>query len=327
MDAVKYNGVYYVARVDAGTFSGKLPTNTAYWNTFGSQFEQVATQLLLAEGANIAGWVFRNNRLESQDGSIYMDGVNGTIRLKGTMQLSTGYTGNFSDVNLFYLPAQTSTKYITLGHEKEDVGKVCRLYNSSPYGGASYYVYVTAFGITTNSTGGTTTDATIGGDSTNYYVVIPPQTTVEFTCFELPKKYNNVTYDVVARWDVTGRFGQEQFKQASSVGRYPMMIAMGTLNGGTSPYLSGYWYNGKSLSTMMSVARSGEGYYTLTMKSGSLPSGYFVFATGTGDNEMKPTIGTRGTTSFIIYISDDASRNDGSCVFMIMDPNWWYNLT
>ena len=77
---------------------------------------------------------------------------------------------------------------------------------------------------------------------------------------------------------------------------------------------------------MMSITRYGTGYYTLTMKSGSLPSGYLVFATGTGDNEMKPTIGTRNTTSFIIYISDDDSRNDGSCVFMIMDPNWWYKL-
>ena len=108
-----------------------------------------------------------------------------------------------------------------------------------------------------------------------------------------------------------------------------MMIAMGTMTGGSNQadcYLSGYWFNGKSLSEMMSITRSGTGYYTLTMKSGSLPSNYLVFATGTGDNQMKPTIGTRNTTSFIIYISDDYTRNDGSCVFMIMDPNWWYKL-
>ena len=49
-----------------------------------------------------------------------------------------------------------------------------------------------------------------------------------------------------------------------------------------------------------------------------------VFATGTGTNEMKPTVQMNSTSSFVIYISDDESRNDGSCVFMIMDPNWWY---
>ena len=62
------------------------------------------------------------------------------------------------------------------------------------------------------------------------------------------------------------------------------------------------------------------------MKSGSLPSGYMVFATGTGTNEMKPTVQMNSNRSFVIYISDDNSRNDGSCVFMIMDPNWWYQL-
>jgi hypothetical protein len=40
----------------------------------------VATQLLLAENANIAGWVFRNNRLETQEGGTYLDGSGGFIK-------------------------------------------------------------------------------------------------------------------------------------------------------------------------------------------------------------------------------------------------------
>jgi hypothetical protein len=220
------------------------------------------------------------------------------------------------------LPAQTATKYISLGHEREDVGKVCRLYNNSPFGGASYYVYVSAFGIKENFT-----DATIGGDATNYYVIIPPQCVAEFTCFEMPKTYNGVTYDVVARWDVTGRFGYQQFMQASSIGRHPMMIAMGTLTGSSSgASLSGYWYNGKYISDMLSVTRTGTGYYTIKMKSGSLPSGYMVFTTGIGTTQMKGTVQRNSTTEFVIYTADDSSRNDGSCYFMIMDPNWWYKL-
>ena len=95
LDVVKYNGIFYIARIDAGTFSGVVPTNTSKWNPFGAQFESVATNLLLAENANIAGWIFRNNRLESQDGAIWLDGINGLIMAKG------GFSGRLSAENLF----------------------------------------------------------------------------------------------------------------------------------------------------------------------------------------------------------------------------------
>lgn len=65
LDCVKYGNAYYIACIDAGTFSNIVPTNTAKWNAFGSSFESVATGLLLAENANIANLIFRNQRLES----------------------------------------------------------------------------------------------------------------------------------------------------------------------------------------------------------------------------------------------------------------------
>lgn len=66
VDAVKYNGIYYVARVDAGSgFYGKVPTNTAYWNEFGNQFENVATNLLLAENAAIGSWWHTGGKIVS----------------------------------------------------------------------------------------------------------------------------------------------------------------------------------------------------------------------------------------------------------------------
>lgn len=101
VDIVKYGTAYYVARTDApngtGGFIGFAPTNTDYWNPFGSSFESVATSLLLAELANIAGFIFRNSRLESQklsdgtttDGStnktpmVYLDGANGIAAFAG----------------------------------------------------------------------------------------------------------------------------------------------------------------------------------------------------------------------------------------------------
>lgn len=69
VDCVKYGDAYYVTRTDApggdAGFVGRTPTETASWNLFGASFESIATGLLLAENANIANLIFRNQRLES----------------------------------------------------------------------------------------------------------------------------------------------------------------------------------------------------------------------------------------------------------------------
>lgn len=65
IDAVKYNNHYYIARIDAGSFSNILPTNTAKWNDFGAEFETIATNLLLAEGANIGDWFIKSGQIVS----------------------------------------------------------------------------------------------------------------------------------------------------------------------------------------------------------------------------------------------------------------------
>ena len=55
VDVVYYSGSYYVARTDApgGSFSGIIPTNTSYWNSYGANFESIATGLLFAELAYV----------------------------------------------------------------------------------------------------------------------------------------------------------------------------------------------------------------------------------------------------------------------------------
>lgn len=95
IDCVSHNNAYYAARVDAPDgikgFKGIIPTNTKYWNVFGSSFESVATSLLLAENANIANLIFRNQRLESTDKNIdnhpnlLLDGINGSMYVDGSI--------------------------------------------------------------------------------------------------------------------------------------------------------------------------------------------------------------------------------------------------
>lgn len=87
VDIVKYNGIYYVSRVDAGTFSNVAPTNTSKWNPFGAQFESIATNLLLAEGANIGDWFLSGGKIVStlsttSSGKITLDAKGGLIQVE-----------------------------------------------------------------------------------------------------------------------------------------------------------------------------------------------------------------------------------------------------
>ncbi len=97
-DAVFYEGAYYIARTDAGTFRGFAPTDESKWNDFGASFESVATQLLLAEHASIGQWYLSQGRiistLEGQN-RIVLDAQRNNI----TMHTERGYNRS-SDISL-----------------------------------------------------------------------------------------------------------------------------------------------------------------------------------------------------------------------------------
>lgn len=73
VDVVTYNNRYYRAKPTAGVFSGVHPSNPNKWELLNS-FENVATKLLIAEEANIAGWLFNKNYILSQNRNVGMDG-------------------------------------------------------------------------------------------------------------------------------------------------------------------------------------------------------------------------------------------------------------
>lgn len=117
LDCVKYGETYYIARIDAGEFSGVLPTNTGKWNSFGASFESVATKLLLAEHANIGDWYLSDGKIVSTIDANYatkviLDALNNQILLqRGTRSINinavqpeivfhTEYGGTQSDAGI-----------------------------------------------------------------------------------------------------------------------------------------------------------------------------------------------------------------------------------
>ena len=311
--------MYYIARIDAGEFYNVSPTDTGKWNTFGAQFESIATDLLLAENANIAGWIFRNNRLESPDGSIYLDGENGKVRLDGTLQLSTGWSGGFSDVNLFYLPEASAgaTKSITLGYDEDDIGKVCRLYNSGRFGYGNYQIQMNTFTIVGKQT---TTEGTI-------YGLVRPQEIVEFTCFEMACDSGRK-----AQWMISSRFSQDDFIQSSAKGRFPRLIAMGYVQFGSSYVtLSGTYYDGSSINVKLTATYVENGVCKISFSSSDIPSGYKVFASPRSflsyDTVMRAyaCVADVQSTSFYLKVEADEPYSCG-IDFMIYSPYWDYPM-
>lgn len=155
VDAVKYNGIYYVARIDVGEFHNVAPTNTSKWNNFGAQFESIATGLLLAENANIAGFIFRNNRLESSlsdangQPNIILDGVSGNSRFSGILKASL-YYGSMKKItdatnreyqidpqkeafNGFFIDEPTNIRFVTLPKAKDYDGLEIKIYTKQSH--------------------------------------------------------------------------------------------------------------------------------------------------------------------------------------------------
>ncbi len=82
-DVVKHGSTYYLFKGQNGyTTTGSWVSS--YWENFGAQFDSVATNLLLAENANIGDWVFKDGRLTSQNNKARLYGTTGTIIIEGT---------------------------------------------------------------------------------------------------------------------------------------------------------------------------------------------------------------------------------------------------
>lgn len=84
LDCVKQGSTYYIARIDAGTFKGIAPPDANKWNSFGASFESIATNLLLAEGANIGDWFIKSGKIVSTLASgdiIELDAKNNRIQI------------------------------------------------------------------------------------------------------------------------------------------------------------------------------------------------------------------------------------------------------
>jgi hypothetical protein len=206
-----------------------------------------------------------------------------------------------------------------MGYQEDDIGKVCRLYNSNPIGGYNCLVSLSTFGIRP--------DFTNTGLENTRIALLSPQEVLEVSCLRLPPNSFNSDFQIIGKWLITGRFGTDNFKYSEAQGRFPRVMAMGRITGTSSGVsLDGFFYDGRNVSSVFSASRQSAGFYRISFESGVLPFGYKVMLTGYG-NKMKGTSDNYDTTYFDVYISNDATTDDGSCEFIIFAPYWQYNFS
>ena len=112
----------------------------------------------------------------------------------------------------------------------------------------------------------------------------------------------------------------------SKYGRKLNVLAQGIVTG----YSSGASISYKSYdnASTLSVSRQETGKYRVNFPSnwGLITGSYIVMMTGYGSGLMKATLLEAGTSYFIAEVSDDASANDGSFMFQIINLNDWLVL-
>lgn len=333
LDVVKYNGVYYVSRIDSGTFSGILPTDTNKWNSFGAQFDSVATQLLLAEFANIGNLILKDNCLISQKGTIngvastdytnadfvpniMLDGKNGQSVISGSLRSpfayydGTWYIGDdvSSDAERYdnlVLPTSNSGGWDTN--------------LSFPWTNKCNGRRIT---IVNYKWGSSISQGTfeIGAPNGKYFFengILKKSIKFSREVIELLGYGDNTTF---FGWIVIGRH------DIGTVGKYgelQKVMYAGEIRANRS---SAWFYKRFSFDdTSMSVTRLGEGYYRVLFGTPfSSSDDYTVMLTGSmvgsssNSSQVYACLVERTESYFTVRIADDSSENDGGFIFQVI---------
>ena len=340
LDCVKYGDMHYVARIDAGTFYGVIPTNTSKWNQFGAQFESVATQLLLAELANIGNFIIKNNCIISQKGTI--NGVESTDYSNPNFVPNIMLDGQNGQSVLCGSQRSPFVRFDGSWYVGSDFSTLAECYDNlvfpiSETGGWEYNIN---FPWSTKCNGRkiTLVNYKWGNETPSGKFEIEAPTGKYFYEDGIQKdklQFSREVIELLGYGDNTTFFGwivvgRHDIATVSKYGRTFKVLAMGEVTGTkSSASIKYHTFDGSTLS----VKRSGTGIYKITHSSQWFASvdDRMVILSGVGyvaggDSPVKATYISSGATAISVHTSDDESRNDGSFQFLIANlSNWSYD--
>ena len=279
----------------------------------------------------------QSKTIDAKDATFENVNIGGKTTMKGVLQQATAFNGDYTAANVFFLPAITTDKQIILTQELSDIGKVIKFYNSSDFGGGRYLIRMSQFAV----------GAGIHVSTGKYFAVVEPQESVEITCFS---SGNNQ-----GEWTVTSRFGVEQFKNVEAKGRFPRVLAMGSVNienRGDNMWLSATTYNSINPNDMMTLEKLSNNSFKVKLNTKYVKEHYRVmlscrggyFDTSYGSCYIPTATLSESSDDYFIVVTD-AQMNmyttdmDGikhmyskgtlpswSVDFIIFAPEWEYDM-
>ena len=279
----------------------------------------------------------QSKTIDAKDATFENVNIGGKTTMKGVLQQATAFNGDYTAANVFFLPAITTDKQIILTQELSDIGKVIKFYNSSDFGGGRYLIRMSQFAV----------GAGIHVSTGKYFAVVEPQESVEITCFS---SGNNQ-----GEWTVTSRFGVEQFKNVEAKGRFPRVLAMGSVNienRGDNMWLSATTYNSINPNDMMTLEKLSNNSFKVKLNTKYVKEHYRVMLSCRGgyfDNSYgscyipTATLSESGDDYFIVvtdgqmirYGTNVSGKTDidfkgtlpsWSVDFIIFAPEWEYDM-
>ena len=295
-DVVKYGSVYYMVangRRGLSSFKNVTPgSNTSYWSSFGSSFESVATGLLFAEKATIAGMDFYNNCIAASSGRFFLDG-----RYE-------------SDIN-------NSWPIMSFGNNAVTDGKPSSTAALKIYGGGTLTVGDGAVSANAGITGAGT-----GSDQVRFWAGKPfDDGTAQGNRFWAPFRVYQDGRLVANSATITGNI-------SASTANFTGNVSVGSLSGWNIPGVKTICHYGSNLRgtiysqggcQVSSISRTGTGEYTVYHNIGH--TNYVVLWQGQArtNSPYSDSAGFRGTvgvistssSSFkIICVDTDNNRHD-----------------
>jgi hypothetical protein len=324
-DVVLYNGNYYSCIKSHTKTANNYPTSSldttnGYWK-LGEKVDLIATRVLLATYALVKNLGVEAIDMKDSGGNILFQAKDGVVTcktgtfenvlVKGGLRSPFTYLGrgstfdnNFSDNIAVYSASQSTYALPWTTDQSGRKVVITNYYWNGSYSTASGYAQLTA-----------PTGKYFYEDGVQKSTIKLSREAVELLGYG--DSSNFYGWIVLKRIDL----GTE-----SRYGHHMKMLAVGTVVNGSISY---HTFDG----TTMTASRTGTGTYTVTWNNNNwFADSSHVFAMATGgsnsdnDGHVFASVVSKTTTSITVKTADDASLNDGTFNFFIMNFNDWIYL-
>ena len=331
LDVVMYNDQYYICKKShtktASNYPGSSTSESQHLWQLGDKIDLVATKILLASYALIKNLGAEAIEMRDGNGNLLFEAKNGTVTCK---------VGNFENVTVKgKLTGSVRNPFVAAGDSFDtDYSDNVSMLSQ---GGSWLHAYSIPWDVNQSGRKITIVNSFWNGQSASGQASISAPSGKYFYENGVQKnelKLSNEFVELIGFGTTSTFYGwiviaRNYVKPVYKYGRTMRTLATGRVTGSTSSAsIDATAFDGSTLT----VTRQATGKYKVTFPSTwyAQASHVIVMLTGVGRASgstseacIKATLIERTTSYFIVETSDDATNNDGTFDFVLMNANDW----